>query len=100
LQITYWEFIEEELHKRRQQGMSPQAAASPAFQSSPFAKWDSPERPLRNAQALYEEWGHRPVPLPEKLARLNTLRQQGILALMQPEATRPLHAPPLGNWKA
>jgi cyclase len=92
LQITYWDVIQEELHMRRQQGMSPQAAAtdlllSPKFQGTPFAKWDSPERLLRNAQALYEEWGHRPVPLPENLARLNTLRQQGILALMQPEAT-------------
>lgn len=92
LQITYWEMIQEELHKRFRQGMPPAVAATDlllchAFQDSPFAKWDSPERLLRNAQALYEEWGHRPAPLPEKISRLNTLRQQGILALMQPDAT-------------
>jgi len=92
LQVSYWDTIQEELHWRCRQGMSPLRAAtdlllSPAFQSSPFAKWDSPERLLRNAQALYQEWGHRPLPLPENLAKLNTLRQQGILALMQPDAT-------------
>jgi len=92
LQITYWDMIQEELHKRLRQEMPPAVAAtdlllSPAFQSSPFAQWDSPERLFRNTQALYQEWGHRPIPLPQKLARLNTLRQQGILALKQPDAT-------------
>ncbi len=92
LQIAYWDTIQDELHRRRRQGMTPAAAAtdvllSSKFQSTPFARWDSPERLIRNAHALYEEWGHRPVPMPETLAKLNTLRQQGILALMQPDAT-------------
>lgn len=91
LQITYWDHIQEELHHRRGQGMTVERAAadlllSAQFQATPFAQWDSPERLLRNAQALYEEWGERSR-LPEKLARLNTLRQQGRLALKLPEAT-------------
>lgn len=92
LQIAYWEHIQNELHRRRTQGMSAVDAASDLllsaeFQATPFATWDSPERLLRNAQALYEEWGERPSLLPDKLARLNTLRQQGRLAMKLPEAT-------------
>jgi cyclase len=92
LQIAYWEMLQEELHRRRRQGMPFDRAAadlllSAGFQDTPFARWDSPERLLRNAQALYEEWGDRRTRLPDKLARLNTLRQQGLLALKLPEAT-------------
>ncbi|WP_119275054.1 MBL fold metallo-hydrolase [Taklimakanibacter deserti] len=92
LQLAYWELIQEELDRRRRQGRRADAAAadlllSAKFQATPFAAWDSPERLLRNAQALYEEWGERPARLPEKLARLDTLRRQGLLALRLPEAT-------------
>jgi cyclase len=92
LQIAYWDLIQEALHRRRQQGMTAAEAASDLllgreFQATPFAKWDSPERLLRNAQALYEEWGERPSRLPDKFTRLNTLRQQGLLAMKLPEAT-------------
>jgi cyclase len=92
LQIAYWELIQDELHRRRAQGMRYDVAAadlllSAKFQSTPFAHWDSPERLLRNAQALYEEWGDAPSRLPDKLARLNLLRQQGLLALRQPDAS-------------
>lgn len=92
LQIAYWEIIQEELHRRRGQGMRADAAAadlllSARFRNMPFAQWDSPERLLRNAQALYEEWGGKPSPLPDKLARLDLLRKQGLLALQHPEAT-------------
>ena len=92
LQIAYWEMLQEELHKRRRHGMPFERAAadlllSAQFQSTPFARWDSPERLLRNAQALYEEWGDRPSRLPDKLARLDLLRKQGLLALRQPDAT-------------
>ena len=96
-QIAYWETIEEALHKRRRQGMPPaQAAAdlllSPAFQASPFARWDSPERLIRNAHALYEEWGDPRPRLPQMLVKLDTLRQQGLLALRLPEASpRAMH---------
>ncbi|MGE0238449.1 MAG: MBL fold metallo-hydrolase [Parvibaculaceae bacterium] len=92
LQIGYWETIQEGLHRRRRQGMRCDAAAcdlllSAEFQATPFARWDSPERLLRNAQALYEEWGDRPRRLPETLAKLDTLRRQGLLALKLPGAT-------------
>lgn len=92
LQINYWETIQDELHQRRSLGMpSAEAAAdlllSPAFQATAFAQWDSPERIIRNAQALYEEWGDPPQRLPEPLAKLATLRRQGLLALRLPEAT-------------
>lgn len=92
LQIAYWEHIQDELHRRHRQGMTAEMAASDLllsadFQATAFARWDSPERLLRNAQALYEEWGERPSPLPDKLARLDTLRRQGRLALKLPEAT-------------
>ncbi len=92
LQIAYWELIQEELHRRRGQGMTAAEAAGDLllgakFQATAFARWDSPERLLRNAQALYEEWGERPSPMPDKIARLNTLRQQGLLAMKLPEAT-------------
>lgn len=96
-QIAYWELLQDELHKRRQQGMRADRAAADLllcakFQSTPFAKWDSPERLLRNARALYEEWGDRPMRLPEKIAKLDTLRKQGLLALKLPEATpRSMH---------
>jgi len=84
--------LQDELHNRRQQGMRPAEAAADLllgarFQSTPFAQWDSPERILRNAQALYEEWGDRPSRLPERYAKLNTLREQGMLALKLPDAT-------------
>jgi cyclase len=92
LQIAYWELIQEELHRRRSQGMTAEEAASDLllgreFQTTPFARWDSPERLLRNAQALYEEWGARSSRLPDKIARLDTLRRQGLLAMKLPEAT-------------
>src|SRR5262245_7859261 len=92
LQINYWETIQDELHRLRRQGMpSAEAAAdlllSPSFQSTAFARWDSPERIIRNAQALYEEWGDPPRRFPEPLAKLATLRRQGLLALRLPEAT-------------
>jgi cyclase len=92
MQIAYWELLQEELHRCRQQGMnSDQAAASllisAKFQNSLFAQWDSPERLLRNAEALYEEWGEQPSRLPEPLAKLNVLRKQGALALRLPDAT-------------
>ncbi len=96
-QIAYWNTIQEELHARCRKGMPPEAAAtdllhSPSFQAGPFAQWDSPERLLRNAEALYQEWGARQVRLPEPLARLGTLRRQGLLALRLPDATpRCLH---------
>lgn len=92
LQLAYWDLIQEELDRRLRQGMRADEAAadlllSAKFQATPFAAWDSPERLLRNAQALYEEWGQQPAPLPDKLARLDTLRRQGLLALRLPEAT-------------
>jgi glyoxylase-like metal-dependent hydrolase (beta-lactamase superfamily II) len=91
LQITYWEMLQDELHKRRQQGMRAAEAAADLllgarFQATEFAQWDSPERLLRNAHALYEEWGDRPSFLPARYAKLNTLRQQGMLALKLPDA--------------
>lgn len=91
LQIAYWDFLQEEFYQRHQQGMPSDRAAADLllgakFQSTPFAQWDSPERLLRNAQALYEEWGDRPSRLPERFAKLNTLRLQGMLALTQPDA--------------
>jgi glyoxylase-like metal-dependent hydrolase (beta-lactamase superfamily II) len=92
LQIAYWDMIQEELHWRRQQGMPPDEAAadlvlSAGFRGRPFAQWDSPERMLRNAQALFEEWGDRSPRLPEMLAKLDTLRRQGCLALRLPDAS-------------
>jgi cyclase len=91
-QMSYWNTIQEELHRRCRQGISPFRAVadlllSPPFRSSPFAQWDSPERLFRDAQALYQEWRHQPTLVPDNLAKVDTLRQQGILALMQPDAT-------------
>jgi hypothetical protein len=75
---------------------APEAATdlllSPAFQATAFMQWDSPERLIRNAEALYQEWGQRPLPLPTSLAALNTLRRLAILARKLPAATpRSLH---------
>ncbi|WP_119393143.1 MBL fold metallo-hydrolase [Taklimakanibacter lacteus] len=92
LQIAYWQTLEDELHKRRRQGMPPARAAadlllSPSFQATAFARWDSPERIIRNAHALYEEWGDPPSRLPVALTRLGTLREQASLAMRLPMAT-------------
>lgn len=91
-QINYWDFIQEELHCRRQQGMRYDEAAADLllgaqFQATDFAGWDSPERLMRNAQALYGEWGEKPSWLPDKIMRLDLLRRQGALALRLPEAS-------------
>jgi glyoxylase-like metal-dependent hydrolase (beta-lactamase superfamily II) len=97
LQIVYWQTIQDELHKRCRLGMAAAEAASdllmsPAFQATAFARWDSPERLIRNAEALYQEWGLRPLPLPTSLATLNTLRRQAMLARKLPAAApRSLH---------
>jgi glyoxylase-like metal-dependent hydrolase (beta-lactamase superfamily II) len=97
LQIAYWQTIQEELHKRCRLGMAAADAASdlllsPTFQATAFAQWDSPERLIRNAEALYQEWGLGPLPLPTSLATLNTLRRQALLARKLPAATpRSLH---------
>lgn len=92
LLIDYWEFIQEELSIRQQQSMTPYEAAkdiitSPRFKETPFANWDSPERLVTNAYALYRHWGVSLPSLPGKLDILNLFRQQANLAFELPDAT-------------
>jgi glyoxylase-like metal-dependent hydrolase (beta-lactamase superfamily II) len=90
--IDYWEFIQEELDRRRQQGMAPDQAArdlalSPRFQAMPFAQWDSPERIVTNAYTLYRHWGADTGALPGNLGIMDVLRRQAALAFALPQAT-------------
>lgn len=100
--IHYWQFAQDHLYRCYQQSMTPFDAArsilhSPQFLSSPFAHWDSPERLLTNAYALYCEWGARLPQLPEKLNVMNILRQQAMLAFSLPSATPKIMRHPL-RW--
>lgn len=92
LLIDYWEFIQEALHRCMTLGMTPLEAAkdvvfSRAFQASPFAAWDSPERIVTNAFTLYRGWGASLPPLPGNLGVMNIMRLQAELAFELPQAT-------------
>lgn len=90
--IDYWHFVHEALHRRFQQGMSPARAArevilSEDFARHPWAQWDSPERLLTSAHALYRHWGARLRSLPGKLGVMDLMRQQAMLAFSLPQAS-------------
>lgn len=92
--IDYWDFAQEEIHARFQQGMSAPDAAraillSPAFSNSPFARWNSPERLVTNAYTLYRHWGSQQTHLPGNLGTMEILREQAKLAFELPNATPP-----------
>jgi cyclase len=99
LAIDYWDFVQNELHGRMREGMPSALAASQLlhgarFASSAFAHWDSPERLVTSAAALYRHWGcHegvqwlRGTELGSKLGTLVTLRAQARLAYALPRAT-------------
>jgi glyoxylase-like metal-dependent hydrolase (beta-lactamase superfamily II) len=89
--IDYWDFLQEEVHRRFGLGMSPLEAArevvfSPPFRTSAFAGWDSPERIVTNAYFLYRHWGARVSPLLGPLGKMNLMRQQAGLAFDLPDA--------------
>ena len=89
--LDYWNFIHDELHRRYTIDMPPYEAArevalSAAFQSSPFAQWDSPERIVTNAYTLYRHWGAKLKSLPGKLGVMELMRQQAELAFSLPAA--------------
>ncbi len=90
--LDYWEFLQTELRKRADAGMTSFEAAcsiasSPEFEKSIFSRWDSPERIVTNARTIYREWGIIEPELPGKLASLNLFRQQAMLAFQLPEAS-------------
>ncbi len=89
--INYWDFIHEAILKCFHRDMTPTEAArevifSNAFRDSAFAHWDSPERILTNAYTLYRSWGVNVGNLPGKLAIMDILRQQAMLAAELPLA--------------
>ncbi len=91
LALDYWHFLDEQLHRRWQQSMTPLEAAkdvvfSAEFQSLPFAQWDSPERIVTNAYTLYRHWGANLKTLPGKLGVMDIMRQQATLAMALPNA--------------
>jgi len=89
--IDYWDLLQLELHRRFSAGMSPVDAArevvlSPAFTTSAFAGWDSPERIVVNAYTLYRHWGGSVSSLPGTLGKMNLMWQQAGLAFELPDA--------------
>lgn len=89
--LDYWYFIQEELHRCYVMDMTPYEAActiahGAAFQSRPFARWDSPERIVTNAFTLYRHWGSKLRSLPGKLGIMDIMRQQAELAFSLPKA--------------
>lgn len=90
--IDYWEFVQDQLWTRFREGMPAHLAArdlilSPRFQTSQFARWDSPERLVTSAQTFYRGWGARSRFALGALGTLATLRQQAQLALALPAST-------------
>ena len=87
----YFEFIDHEARRRYDAGVSADSAAreivlSKDFAESPYAAWDSPERLLVNVHTLYRQYAGRKRHL-GKLAILNIMRKQALLAQMLPDAT-------------
>jgi len=87
----YFEFVDREARQRYDAGVPADKAAreivlSKDFAESQYAAWDSPERLLVNVHTLYRQYagrkGHR-----GKLAILNMMRKQALLAQMLPDAT-------------
>jgi cyclase len=97
--IDYWRFGTEAIGRCQAQGMRPFEATqevlhSQAFKASVWAQWDSPERLLTSAHALYRQWGVPPPTLPGKLGQIDLMRQQALLAQGLPQATpRVMHQP-------
>jgi len=90
--IEYWDFLQTELRRRFSLGMSHLEAArevvfSPAFRTSEFAGWDSPERIVTNAYSLYRHWGASVSPPPGPFGRMNLMRQQAGLVFELPGVT-------------
>ena len=87
----YFEFVDREARRRYDAGLSPDEAAreialSEDFATSPYAAWDSPERLLVNVHTLYRQYAGRTGHL-GKLAILNVMRKQALLAQLLPDAT-------------
>ena len=85
LVIDYLEMIHEALETCCKKGLKPEEAGEAiifgtAFQSSPFACWDSPERIVTSAHTLYRHWGAYKSGLPEVVETLTIMRKQAILA--------------------
>lgn len=85
--IDYWDFAQEGLRRRFEQGMEAAQAArdlvsSRAFRESPFAQWDSPERMTTNAVTIYRGWGAEGLP-----GLVTMFRHQAALAFDMPRAT-------------
>lgn len=86
----YWRFVQKEGSERFQQGLSARDAAqdivlSEAFQSQPFASWNSPERMMTSIHTHYRHLqgrsSHPAVP-----GLVNILRKQALLAHTLPDA--------------
>jgi cyclase len=86
----YWEFMDIQVLRRFQKGMSAQEAArdivlSNEYMQQPFAKWNSPERMMINVHALYRYLqGRRKHP--KALELLKIFRRQALLAHELPYA--------------
>jgi glyoxylase-like metal-dependent hydrolase (beta-lactamase superfamily II) len=90
--IDYWEFVQTQLHRHFSLGISPLEAARevvfcPAFRTSAFAGWDSPERIVTNAYSLYRHWDASVGPPLGPFGKMNLMRQQAGLAFDLPDAT-------------
>ena len=88
---AYFEFVDREARRRYDAGVSADSAAREIvlgkdFAESPYAAWDSPERLLVNVHTLYRQYAGRKRHL-GKLAILNIMRKQALLAQMLPDAT-------------
>jgi cyclase len=84
----YWEFVDRQVRRRFQKGMSvPEAARdivlSNEFKKQKFATWNSPERMMINVHTLYRHLqGRRQQP--NALALLKIFRRQALLAYKIP----------------
>ena len=87
----YFEFVDREARRRYDAAIPADRASreivlSKEFAESPYAAWDSPERLLVNVHTLYRQYAGRKGHL-GKLATLNIMRKQALLAQMLPDAT-------------
>ena len=87
---AYWEFLDSQIRRCRQAGMSAAAAAreialSPEFTAQAFARWDSPERIVASVDTEYRHLDGR-TKHPGKLGMFDLSRKQALLAHEMPDA--------------
>jgi len=86
----YWEYVDTQVRRRHNAGLSARDAAydialSDDFIKQPFARWNSPERMMTNVHTLYRHLQKR-IDHPEIFELINIMCKQALLAHQMPNA--------------